>query len=272
MPPPTLVVVTDRHLAASAGHGLTDVVASAAEGGARWVLLREKDLPRPERRRLALDLLAALAPHGGHLIVAGDAGLAADVAATAVHLSATDPWPPTGWAEPGVVGQGARPSSVSRAPAGGPLRAAGSDGPPGWGGMVGRSCHDLGELRSARREGVDYATLSPVFVSPSKPGYGPALGLGGLAAACDAVPDVPVLALGGVGPGRAADCAAARARGVAVMGEVMRAPDPAAVVGDLVAELAVVLPGAPTGGARATGAGSGGPGAGGARAGGAGAA
>jgi thiamine-phosphate pyrophosphorylase len=197
-----LVVVTDRARAAESGHGLVDVVAAAVEAGARWVLLREKDLPAAERRRLALGLAAVLAPAGGHLIVASDPALAAAVGAAGVHLAATDPWP----------------------------RAAS--------GMVGRSCHDVCELRDARREGAAYATLSPVLATPSKPGYGPALGLDGLAAACAAVPDLPVLALAGVGPGRAADCLAAGAHGVAVMGEVMGARDPAAVVHALLTELA----------------------------------
>jgi thiamine-phosphate pyrophosphorylase len=203
-----LVVVTDRGQAAEAGHGLVDVVGAAVEAGAGCVLLREKDLPAAERRRLALALVAVLAPAGGRLIVASAAALAVDVGAAGVHLSSTDAAP---------------------AP---PVPEVGS----GW--VVGRSCHGVDELRAARREGATYATLSPVFASPSKPGYGPALGLNGLAAACAAVPDLPVLALAGVGPGRAADCVAAGARGVAVMGEVMRAPDPAAVVRTLLAELA----------------------------------
>jgi thiamine-phosphate pyrophosphorylase len=203
---PGLLVVTDRTLAAERGHGLVEVVAAVAEAGARWVLLREKDLPPPERRRLALDLVDVLGSAGGHLIVASDPRLAADVGAAGVHLAASDPWPP------------AHPSGD---------------------GVVGRSCHGVGELRAAALEGASYATLSPVFATPSKPGYGPALGLDGLAATCSAVPGLPVLALAGVSPGRARDCLAAGARGVAVMGEIMRAADPSAVVRDLLAELAV---------------------------------
>ena len=44
---------------------------------------------------------------------------------------------------------------------------------------------------------------------------------------------LPVWALGGVDPTTAAACMAAGAHGVAVMGAVMRAPDPGAVVAEL---------------------------------------
>ena len=88
--------------------------------------------------------------------------------------------------------------------------------------LVGRSCHSAGELARARAEGCDYAFLSPVFPTPSKPGYGPALGVAGLAALVAAGP--PVYALGGVRPEHVRDCMAAGAAGIAVMGPVMRDP------------------------------------------------
>nr|MDT0661079.1 thiamine phosphate synthase [Micromonospora sp. DSM 115978] len=90
--------------------------------------------------------------------------------------------------------------------------------------LVGRSCHDATEL--ARIDDEGYVTLSPVYASLSKPGYGPALGPAGLADLVGRSP-VPVLALGGVDTGRrAAECVAAGASGVAVMGALMRAEDP----------------------------------------------
>jgi len=109
------------------------------------------------------------------------------------------------------------------------LAAAGPYPPPGLA-LVGRSCHDEAELSRLTTE--RYAMVSPVFPTPSKPGYGPPLGLDGLARLVARSP-VPVLALGGVTPGNAAGCLAAGAAGVAVMGAVMRADDPAAVVRDL---------------------------------------
>jgi thiamine-phosphate pyrophosphorylase len=90
--------------------------------------------------------------------------------------------------------------------------------------LVGRSCHDAAELRAAAAEGCDYVTLSPVFASASKPGYGPALGLDGLATLVTAHAGTAVYALAGVRPDDVPGCLAAGAHGVAVMGTVMRDP------------------------------------------------
>jgi thiamine-phosphate pyrophosphorylase len=187
---PALLLLTDRR---QARRDLVAVVAAAVDGGARHVVLREKDLPRDERAALAEALRAVLAPVGGQLIVAGPDPLGGD----AVHLAAADP----------------------------PVATR----------LVGRSCHRAEDL--ARLSHEDYVTLSPVFPSPSKPGYGPPLGTGGLARLCAGTP-APVFALGGVtSPDQAAACVAAGASGVAVMGAVMRAADPAAATAALLSTL-----------------------------------
>lgn len=211
--PPPVVVLTDRCQAREAAHSLPEVAAAAAEAGAAAVLLREKDLPPAERRRLARTLRDVTAHAGVGLIVASDVELALEVGADGVHLAGADPWP----------GEETR-ARLDHLDDGGRV-------------MVGRSCHSIDELATAGGRFVDYATLSPVFATSSKPGYGPALGLEGLAAGCRAVPDLPIVALGGIRPGRAAGCVAAGARGVAVMGAVMRADDPGEVVRRLAAEL-----------------------------------
>lgn len=109
--------------------------------------------------------------------------------------------------------------------------AADQPGPAaGW---FGRSCHDLEEVRRAAAEGAAYATLSPFAASASKPGYGPPVARGDYAGDHG----IPVLALGGIGPDNAAEARAAGAHGVAVMGCVMRAADPGAVVARLLEEV-----------------------------------
>jgi thiamine-phosphate diphosphorylase len=192
---PRLALITDRTQAA---RPLGDVVAAAVASGCRMVILRDKDLPPTERASLAADLIGRVGDAGGLLLSAGDLVPGCD----GVHL----PRPSTG----------APPS-----PPGGSV--------PG-GSVLGQSCHDLSELRRAERAGADYATVSPVFASASKPGYGPLLGAGGLAELAAATA-LPVFALGGVEtPDRVRACIDAGAHGVAVMGLVMRADDPGAAV------------------------------------------
>ncbi|MFY1625032.1 thiamine phosphate synthase [Micromonospora sp. WMMD723] len=179
--PDGVVLLTDRLVARG---DLVDVVAGAVRGGVRWVVLRERDLPRAERAALAVDLRAVLAQVGGTLVVAGPDPLDGD----AVHLPAAGPYPP-----PAV-------------------------------GLVGRSCHDVAEL--ARLTTEDYVTLSPVWTTRSKPGYGPPLRPDGLRDLIRRSP-VPVLALGGIEtPEQVTACVEAGAVGVAVLGAIMRAADP----------------------------------------------
>jgi thiamine-phosphate pyrophosphorylase len=110
------------------------------------------------------------------------------------------------------------------------------------GGMAvhGRSCHSVQEVAQAVDGGADYVTLSPVAASPSKPGHGPpvdALALRVAAGIAQATGAAQVFALGGVDTSNAAAMRAAGAHGVAVMGAVMRADDPAAVVRDLLEQV-----------------------------------
>lgn len=101
-------------------------------------------------------------------------------------------------------------------------------GQPTVPGVFGRSCHDRAEVVRAAAEGAQWATLSPYTATASKPGHGPPI-----RAEDWADLPLPVLALGGITPSNAAAARAAGAHGVAVMGAVMRAPDPGAVVAGL---------------------------------------
>ena len=192
---PRVLVLTDRH---QASVPLVDVVAAATDAGARAVVLREKDLPEDERRSLVTQLAPVVHDAGGVLVTAG------------VYLPGAD-----GVHQPSGGGSAA-PASTS-------------------GLILGRSCHAVDELRVAQVDGVDYVTVSPVYATASKPGYGPPLGLGGLASIL-AEATVPVYALGGIdSPEAVAACRAAGAHGVAVMGAIMRARRPASVVTELLA-------------------------------------
>jgi thiamine-phosphate pyrophosphorylase len=102
----------------------------------------------------------------------------------------------------------------------GPVRAV-----LGAGALLGVSAHGPEDLCRAQEAGADYATLSPVFQTASKPGYGPALGLSGFRKIVRNI-QIPVLALGGVDADTTAACLDSDAAGVAVMGGIMGAVDP----------------------------------------------
>jgi thiamine-phosphate pyrophosphorylase len=200
LPDPPLLVISDR---SQAKRPLIKVAEAAFAGGCRWFSLREKDLPADERRAL-LARLVALGHRFGATVTAHE-DLEAVIAAGAdgVHL-------------PG----GADPA------------AARAHLPNG---LIGVSAHSPAEAAALLKAGAEYVTLSPIFLTESKPGYGPALGLGRLQ---ETAGYGPVIALAGIDKSNAAQCMAAGASGIAVMGEVMRSTDPEATVRALVAAIA----------------------------------
>ncbi|AWK85276.1 thiamine phosphate synthase [Azospirillum thermophilum] len=190
LPDPPLLAITDRRQAALP---LPDLAERLFASGLRWLSLREKDLPADQLLALAGAVLQRARRHGARLTLHGEARLALAAGADGVHL-----------------------------PDGGDAVAARRLlGPRA---LIGVSCHDRERLLRAAGEGADYATLSPVFATASKPGYGPALGPDLLRRMVAGVP-IPVLALGGVEAGNLAGCLEAGAAGAAVMGTLMRDPD-----------------------------------------------
>jgi thiamine-phosphate pyrophosphorylase len=199
--PSPLLVVTDRH---QARRPLEDVVAEIVAAGARWIWFRDRDMESPERRRLALRLSDIVQSAGGRLSIGGDVALAADVGTSAVHVRDA--------------------TAVTEA-----RRLLGPAA------LVGMSAHGVADVKNARAAGADYVTLSPIYETTSKPGYGPALGPEGIALAASL--GIPVLALGGITADHAPAVRQTGAAGVAIMGGVMRAESPRDVVAGLLQRL-----------------------------------
>jgi len=202
LPDPPLLVISDR---SQAGRPLREIAEAAFKAGCRWFSLREKDLPAEERRALLAELVALGRQYGAVVMAHDDIDAVAAAGAAGVHL-------------PG----GSDPATARRhLPRG----------------LIGVSTHTAAAAAAQLRARADYVTLSPIFLTDSKPGYGPALGLDALAAAASNALG-PIVALGGIGPDNAAQCLGAGARGIAVMGEIMRAADPEATVRRLLAAIA----------------------------------
>jgi thiamine-phosphate pyrophosphorylase len=194
LPNPPLLVISDRRQAC---RSIPEMAAAVFASGCRWFSLREKDLLPGERRALLAAIVTLGRRWGATVGVHEDIDAAVESGAGSVHL-------PSG-ADPAAARERVR------------------------GALLGASAHSAAEATALLRSGADYVTVSPVFTTASKPDYGPALGLGGLAKVVARSPG-PVVALGGVTADNAALCFSAGAEGVAVMGEVMRAKNPGAAV------------------------------------------
>lgn len=194
LPKPRLLLITDRH---QARRPLPEVVDSACAAGCRWISVRDKDMQTGDRRSLARQLVKIGHSHGATVTLHGDIATAEAARADGVH-----------------VVPGTAPGAVRQI--------------LGKQMLIGASVHSWQEAERAQEDGADYVTVSPVFETPSKPGYGPAIGLDILREFCDAL-QIPAVALGGVTPERAGACLEAGASAVAVMGEIMRAEDVGAV-------------------------------------------
>jgi thiamine-phosphate pyrophosphorylase len=202
LPDPPLLLITDRR---QARRPLAEVVTAALKAGCRWVSVREKDLPDDEQVLLVRSLLAVAHAHGAKLTLHGEATLAKFAEADGVHLSS------------------GADAALARTVTGREK-------------LLGASIHTVFEAAAIDPALVDYALAGPAFETPSKPGYGPEIGRKGLADIAGTA-RVPVLAIGGVKPARVGELIAAGAVGVAVMGGVMRAADPALETKALVAAL-----------------------------------
>jgi thiamine-phosphate pyrophosphorylase len=163
-------------------HAIVDspeVAMLACAGGATVVQVRLKDAGTAARAQLGRRLrhLPVI------LVINDDVEAALRCGADGVHLGQTD--------------RGARRAIAERL-------------------MLGISAADVDEAEEAQALGAAYIGAGPVWATPSKADAGTPIGLAGLAAICASV-RVPVVAIGGVDAGNAADCIAAGAAGVAVV-------------------------------------------------------
>nr|BFF27528.1 hypothetical protein GCM10025732_54930 [Glycomyces mayteni] len=212
---PRLHVITDTRASAARAIGAAapqrdplDValktVAAALAAGARLIQVRPED---HYTDRAAFDFAAAVADlcdaYGAVCLVNDRVHIAQAVGADGVHLGAEDL----------------------------PLDAARRLLPAA---IIGGTCRDPESARAARRAGADYLGVGPVWGTTTKTGLPQPIGLEGLAAVCAAV-DLPVIAIGGITAERAALCREAGAHGVAVVGAIAAADDPAAATAELLA-------------------------------------
>ena len=191
-----LHVITDEVL--QRRHTHAELAALALEGGADAVQYREKRPLTAREHVAAASAVKSACDGAGALLVVNDrVDVAAAIGASAVHLGGDD-----------------LPADAAR-------RLLG----PGT--LIGGTANSLEEALEVADAPVDYLGVGPVFGTASKANPAPDMGLELLARIVRSC-GKPVIAIGGIAPGRVGDVLAAGAHGVAVLSGVVCRDDPRA--------------------------------------------
>jgi thiamine-phosphate pyrophosphorylase len=189
-----LCLVTDR--TQTRGRDLVAVVGECLAAGLPAVQVREKDLGAADLAFVCRRLRALTLDRNALLIVNDRVDVALAVGADAVQRTGTS-----------------LPVEDIRAIADKRLR-------------IGVSVHSLEDAVEAELKGADWVIFGPVYDTPSKRPYGPPQGLERLERVARQV-RLPVIAIGGITPGRVREALSAGARGVAVISAIIAAESPA---------------------------------------------
>lgn len=186
-----LYAVTDR--AWLGDKTLVQQVEESLRGGATMVQLREKCLDRARFQAEALELKALCARYRVPFLINDDVELAAAVGADGVHVGQED------------------------------LEAGQARAKLGPDKLIGVSAHTVEEARRAQAAGADYLGVGAVFPTGTKDDVD-LLSYRTLKAICAAV-DIPVVAIGGIGPHNVMELAGSGICGIAVVSALYAQPD-----------------------------------------------
>ena len=188
----SLYLVTDRLL--SRGRSTLEVVQAAVKGGVTCVQLREKTCSTREFIAEAEAIKEFLAANRIPLIINDRIDVALAVNADGIHL-----------------GQNDMPLATARSILGEQR-------------IIGISAECLQDAVAAEKMGADYLGISPIYNTPTKTDTAPCLGLEGLGRIRSEV-KLPLVGIGGLNPGNAAEVVAGGAEGIAVVSAIVSAED-----------------------------------------------
>ncbi len=188
--PPPIYAIADAETLAP--RSLAEGAAEMAAAGVRWIQLRAKRLPDRVFYAEAAAACERVRGSGARLWIDDRADLAALLPVAGLHL-----------------GQRDLPPAAARAVVGGEV----------W---IGRSTHDLEQLREADRDPeVDLVAFGPIFSTASKPDPDRMVGLEGLRRARPLTAK-PLVAIGGIDAGNVAEVLACGADSAAMIGALCR--------------------------------------------------
>jgi thiamine-phosphate pyrophosphorylase len=157
--------ITDRHLSR---HTHADQIAILSEGGATLIQLREKIYSPAEFYNETEAAIKVARANGVAIIINDRVDIAMALNANGVHL-----------------GQDDLPVAAARSLLG--PRA-----------MIGLSTHNLQQAQLAAEMPVDYVAIGPIFATTTKSESNTVVGLENLSFVRQALPNVPLVAIGGI--------------------------------------------------------------------------
>ena len=200
-PLPPLYAVADAEVCARAGWDLVAFAAACADGGARFIQIRAKQLSASALLDAAVAIVAR-AGRGVAVVVNDRADVARLANASGVHVGQEDL--PPGMARQ-IVGERA---------------------------LVGLSTHTVEQIDRGVDEPIGYLAVGPIFGTATKETGYDAVGLErvGYAAKRTAERRLPLVAIGGITLANARSVIAAGAHSVAVISDLLATGDPRARV------------------------------------------
>jgi thiamine-phosphate pyrophosphorylase len=183
-----------------------DQVARLIQGGAKLIQLREKHLPPRDFFLQAEAAIKVARAHKALIVINDRVDLALALKADGVHL-----------------GQDDLPVEAARAILGEKA-------------LIGYSTHNLAQALGARTLPIDYLAVGPIYGTSSKNDSHPTVGLESLLEIRGLVPDLPLVAIGGITAENVQTTLRAGASCVAVISAVLRnAAEISAAMGELIA-------------------------------------
>ena len=207
---PRLYVILDRALLAVPE---TECALRLADAGVRLLQYRHKAASARGLLEHSKQLSSALIPQGVTFVVNDRADVAALSGANGVHVGQED------------LGVEEARSVI------------------GAGKLVGVSTHNLEQFQQAATSSADYIAVGPVFSTATKTNPDPVVGAE-LIRRVRPLSGKPIVAIGGITLDRAVEVLQAGADSIAVISDILRAPDPARQARQYVDLLEAVKPGA----------------------------
>ncbi len=188
-----------------------DGAQMALKGGCRWIQLRMKDAPLDEVEAMALPVQTLCRRYGAIFVIDDHVELVKKIGADGVHLGKND-----------------MPVDAAR-------QILGSDF------IIGGTANTFDDIRRLHQAGADYIGCGPFRFTETKKNLSPVLGLQGYRDIVRQMRqngiDLPIVAIGGITLPDIPEILGTGVAGIALSGMILHAPDPVAMMEQVVSAM-----------------------------------